>query len=249
MSEKLKRLKNSTDPTSDSSKTVKRSPFYFAIMPLIFLAGLGLGYLLWESPISGLSLSSKATEIQPTNTSQPVTRYDVPVGTSPYIGPEDAVITLIEFSDYQCTYCKQWFRDVYPQIMSAYAGKIRFVYKDFPLSSIHTDAFPAAEAAYCAGEQGKYWAFHEKLLSGELTLGADTYNTYASDLTLDLASFKECIDTNRYYDDVENNYEFAYNLGVRSTPTFFINGLAVVGAQSFDVFKQLIDQELAGQIP
>ena len=132
--------------------------------------------------------------------------------------------------------------------MNAYQGKIRFVYRDFPLTGIHAEASPAAEAADCAGEQGEYWPYHDKLFNGGLTLSSNTFIKYASDVDLDLDQFRNCINTNKYQDAVEDNYNFAYNLGISSTPTFFINGLAIIGSQPYSVFKQVIDQELAGQI-
>jgi len=230
----------------------QRSRLSLFLVPFAFVAGLALGYLFWGQS-SGVFHLGESTPLALQNTPGKVTqipvRFNVPVGDNPYVGPENAPITLIEFGDYQCSYCRAWFLNTYPQLMTAYQGKIRFVYRDFPLSSIHANASPAAEAADCAGEQGKYYPFHDKLFNGGLSLGSDTYLKYASDLGLDVTKFKGCIDTNKYQAAVEANYEFAYTMGITSTPTFFINGLALVGAQSFAVFKQVIDQELAGQIP
>lgn len=235
--------------------TFKRSHFYMALVPLAFVAGLALGYIFWGRAGAVESAASIPTAIvqQATGTTQPTTRapvrYNIPVGTSPFIGPENAPITLIEFSDYECPYCRQWYQETFPQIMEEYQGKIRFVYRDFPLVGLHANASPAAEAAYCAGEQGKYWPFHDKLFSGSYALSTSTYIQYATDLGLDLTQYKECVDTHKYQSTVEDNYQFAADLGIQSTPTFFINGLAIVGAQPFSVFKQVIDKELAGEIP
>ena len=122
------------------------------------------------------------------------------------------------------------------------------MFRNLPLTSIHPDAFSAAEAALCAGEQDAYWEFHDRLFGGEL-LGTAVYLQYARDLSLELTSFEACLNSRKYQDEVQADSDFALNLGVRSTPTFFINGLAVVGAQPLDVFKQVIDKELAGEIP
>jgi protein-disulfide isomerase len=232
----------------------RRSQSFLALVPLAFVAGLMVGYIFWGHS-SGTSQAGVPTAALPQDSSNqessqkaPV-RYDVPVGNNPSIGPENAPITLIEFSDYECPFCKEWYTNTYAQLMAAYPGKIRFVYRDFPLTGLHANASPAALAADCAGEQGKYWPFHDKLFTGGLSLGASTYLKYATDLGLDTTSFKNCIDTGKYQAAVEANYSFAYNLGVQSTPTFFINGLAIVGAQPYSVFKQVIDQELAGKIP
>jgi protein-disulfide isomerase len=101
----------------------------------------------------------------------------------------------------------------------------------------------------CAGDQGAYWPYHDKLFSDELGLNRDAYLQYAVDLGLDSDAFETCLESDKYEEFVQEDMDFALNLGVRSTPTFFINGLAVVGAQPIDVFTQVIDQELAGEIP
>ena len=101
----------------------------------------------------------------------------------------------------------------------------------------------------CADEQGAFWPYHDKLFSDEYGLNRDAYIKYAVDLGLEESTFEACLDSDKYEDFIQEDMDFALNLGVRSTPTFFVNGLAVVGAQPFDVFKRLIDQELAGEIP
>ena len=101
----------------------------------------------------------------------------------------------------------------------------------------------------CAEEQGAFWPFHDKLFSDEYGLNREAYIQYAADLGLNENAFETCLDSGKFDDFVQEDMDFALNLGVRSTPTFFINGLAVVGAQPIDVFKQVIDEELAGEIP
>ncbi len=209
--------------------------------PVIFLLGLGSGWLLWgrDGAKSGVDV-----KVDPN-----VKRYDVPIDDDPVIGADNAEITIIEFSDYQCPYCSRWYSEVFDRLMQEYDGKIRFVYRDFPLSAIHPDATPAAEAANCAGEQGVYWQFHRALFSGRYGLGSTAYEQYAAELGLDAVAFSECMAERRYADEVAQDFSFASQLGVRSTPTFFINGMAVVGAQPYEVFQQIIDKELAGEIP
>jgi len=103
----------------------------------------------------------------------------------------------------------------------------------------------------CASDQNQdaYWDYHDKLFSYEFNLGRDAYIQYAADMGLDGGAFEACLDSGKFDDFIQEDLDFAVNLGVRSTPTFFINGLAIVGAQPLDVFTQLIDQELAGEIP
>jgi len=236
--------------------TFKRSHFYAAITVFAFAAGVLLGYVVWgmNPAVSVVSDSNTSAQAESPVVEAPVTetpqfiRYDVPSDGFPSLGPEDAPITLIEFSDYQCPYCRRWHEEVYQPLLNAYPGQIRFVYRNLPLSSIHPDAQSAAESAMCAGEQSAYWQYHEKLFS-DTSLGTNTYMQYAQELGLDTKRFETCITENKYRDFILADNNFALDLGVRSTPTFFINGLAVVGAQPLDIFKQVIDKELAGEIP
>jgi protein-disulfide isomerase len=243
--------------------TLRRWHLYALVMPLIFVIGLGFGYLLrgW-APLPGTSADASefTTSSEPavampqanaeaSSETQQVVRYDVPVDDDPILGAEDAPITIVEFSDYECPYCRQWHSEVYTQLIDTYGDQIRFVYRDFPLESIHSNANSAAQAANCANEQGVFWEYHDKLFSMEQGLGNDAYLEYASQLDMDEGAFQECIGSGRYQDEVQSDFEFAANLGVRSTPTFFINGIAVVGAQPFDIFQQIIERELAGEIP
>ena len=226
-----------------------------------FALGMGASYLLFARPaetrataaeqkLTSYTSSAAATQTAESQVQIPdnVKRYDIPVAGSASYGSDKAPITLVEFSDYQCPFCKQWHQEVWPQIQAQYGDKVRLVYRNFPLSSIHADATSAAEAAACAGDQQKYFQFGDLLFDGD-SLGSDIYIQYAQKLGLNMDAFKKCVDERTYQKLVEDDVNFASQLGVRSTPTFFINGLAIVGAQPFDVFKQVIDLELAGKIP
>jgi protein-disulfide isomerase len=211
-------------------------------LPFAFLVGLFSGWLLW-----GLSASSaKNTQV---TVDENVKRYTVSADDDPFLGPQDAPITIVEFSDYQCPYCTKWYQEVHSRLMKDYAGKVRFIYRDFPLYSIHPEAQSAAEAANCAGEQGAYWQFHDVLFGQNSELGVPAYTKYAAALGLNTSQFDQCVSDRKYKSEVEADYKYASSLGVSSTPTFFVNGLAVVGAQPYEVFQQIIDKELAGEIP
>jgi protein-disulfide isomerase len=255
-------LEESSTPSQEDTVTFKRSHFYSVLTVLAFAAGVLLGYVVWgvESPAGGGTAANAAPAAQAVNqpsgpvVEAPVTeqpqyiRYDIPTENSYAIGPADAPITIVEFSDYQCPYCRRWHDEVYGPLLAAYPGKIRLVYRHFPLNSIHPDAMSAAEASMCAGEQDAFWPFHEKLFSSE-SLGNTTYIQYAQDLGLNMNNFESCMNDRKFQQAVDEDVNFAVDLGIRSTPTFFVNGLAVVGAQPLDVFKQVIDKELAGEIP
>ncbi|HSG44662.1 MAG TPA: DsbA family protein [Anaerolineales bacterium] len=239
--------------SGEETFTFKRNHFYALITVFAFAAGILLGYVIWgfdsavTTPVVVAPAGGPVVEA-PVEEEPQFVRYEVASDGFPSIGPEDAPITIVEFSDYQCPFCKRWHDEVYQPLLNEYPGQIRLVYRHLPLTSLHPDAFPAAEAAMCAGEQNSYWPFHEKLFSRD-ALGSSLYVQYAQELGLDLNTFEACIAERRYQEAVQTDLDFAVDLGVRSTPTFFINGLAVVGAQPLDVFKQVIDKELAGEIP
>ncbi|MGZ9166966.1 MAG: DsbA family protein [Anaerolineales bacterium] len=242
-------------PGQDDTVTFKRSHFYSVLTVLAFATGVLLGYVVWgvDAP-AGAATAQAANQPSGPIVEAPVTpqaefkRYDIPTEDSYAIGPADAPITIVEFSDYQCPYCRRWHEDVYEPLLAAYPGKVRLVYRHFPLSSIHPDATSAAEAAMCAGEQDAFWPFHEKLFSSD-ALGNTTYVQYAQELGLNMNNFESCMNDRKYQQAVDDDLNFAVNLGIRSTPTFFINGIAVVGAQPLDVFKEVITKELNGEIP
>lgn len=232
--------------------TFKATHFYAVLVVLAFSFGVFIGYLAWErgsaSQTAAAQPSSRAAQV-PVNTPAPqYVRYKIPTDGFPSVGPADAPITIVEFADFECPFCRQWQEQVYPSLIAAYPGKIRFVYRDFPLTQIHPNSFPAAEAAQCANEQNAFWPFHDKLYSSD-SLSGDIYKQYAQELGLDMTRFNDCVTTRKYQQYVQSNSDFIRNLGGNSTPTFFINGLALVGAQPISIFKQVIDKELAGEIP
>ena len=130
-----------------------------------------------------------------------------------------------------------------------YGDKVKMVWKDFPLTSIHPEAFKASEAAHCAGEQGKYWEYHDRLFQNQRALQVDALKKHAADLGLDAGAFGTCVDSGKYTARVREGLEQGTALGVGSTPSIFINGRMVMGAQPFEAFQAIIDDELqrAGQ--
>jgi len=238
--------------------TFRRSHIYAALLPVAFVVGLAVGYLFWGRETNFLSTVAPQAESTPAASSpaqseseqpQEITRYDIPEDDDPVWGPAEAPITIIEFSDYECPYCRKWHVEVWPALQAAYPDQIRLVYRDFPLTSIHANAASAAAAANCAWEQDRYWEFNEKLFNMEYNLSKSAYQLYADELGLDMDAFNECLASGRHNQEVQADFDFAASLGVRSTPTFFVNGIPVVGAQPFEVFSQLIDQELTAEIP
>ncbi len=158
-------------------------------------------------------------------------------------GNENAPVTIIEFSDYQCPYCKR-NRETMKQIEEAYGDQVAFVFRDFPLK-FHQNAQKAAEAAECAGEQGKYWEFHDYLFDHQDKLAVDDLKAAAKELGLDTGSFNQCLDSGAQEAEVLADMRAGEALGIKGTPMAFVNGKMVNGARPFETFKQLIDAELA----
>ena len=178
----------------------------------------------------------------------------VSVDDDPVLGNANAKVTIIEFGDYQCPSCRLFWREIEPRLKKEYVdtGKVKLVFRDFPIKEIHPDATAAAMAAQCAADQGKYWEYHDRLFREQDKGTDDVVRFKAADLKkwgaairLDAAAFNACIDSARYQDEVAKDYADGIAVGIQGTPTFFINGRFVGGAQSFPVFKKIIDEELA----
>lgn len=160
-------------------------------------------------------------------------------------GSQDAPVTIVEFSDYECPYCGRFYRDTLGQIEKQYidTGKVKLVYRDFPLG-FHKDAQKAAEAAECAGEQGKYYEMHNLLFEKGVAGGSSSFKSYASEIGLDRGEFDSCLDSGKMASEIAKDSKDGQALGVRGTPAFFINGKMISGAQPFSVFKAEIEAAL-----
>lgn len=129
-------------------------------------------------------------------------------------------------------------------MLQTYGNKVRIIYKDYPLPN-HAEAFKAAEAAHCAGEQKKYWELHDVMFENQRALDVPSLKQAARKLGLDGEKFDQCLDSGRHADNVRADYELGEKMGVNSTPTIYVNGRPLIGAQPFEAFKQVIDEELA----
>jgi protein-disulfide isomerase len=169
-------------------------------------------------------------------------RFEI-VGEGPARGPADAPITLVEFSDYQCPYCKS-AEQVVAQVLERYPTQVRLVFRHFPLDNIHPQARGAAEAAACAAEQGKFWEFHEVLFRESPKLNVGDLGRYATQVELDRAAFDVCIAEKRHAAVIQADVAAGEKIGVAGTPAFYVNGLPVAGGRSLDQFATVIDGEL-----
>ena len=182
------------------------------------------------------------------------------VDGAPSMGNGDAKITLIEFSDYQCPFCGRHVSQTLPRLITEYVktGKVKYVLRDFPLGPIHPLAFKAAEAARCAGDQGKYWEMHDRLFSNQQALGPQDLPRHAEAVGLDVTRFQECLEKETHAAKIRQDLSDGEKAGVRGTPAFFLgltdpNGSqvkalrSVTGAQSYAAFKTAIDSLLGSQ--
>ena len=177
-------------------------------------------------------------------TPPPVFRADVSLNDAPFKGSEKAAVTIVKFEDFQCPFCKQ-AQPALEQVISRYDGKVRLVHKDLPLDSIHPQARQAAEAARCAGEQGKFWNYHDVLYANSPKAELEDLKGYARATGLDLPSFDQCFSSGKYKTAVDRDSEEGARLGLTGTPAFFINGREISGAQPLEAFAAIIDEELA----
>lgn len=227
----------------ESIKNSSFGPKSLAIILLII--GLLTGFLI------GLNVSSFFSAENQDDTIEYLRVEGVSSDNDPFIGSKNAPITIIEFSDFECSFCKIFFDNVLNEIKINYvdSGKVKFVYRDFPITAIHPNAEKAAEAANCAFEQNKFWEYHDLLfenqnnwISGNNT--SSEFKKYSSMVGLDEEQFNLCIDSNKFAEEISNDIQDGWEAGVEGTPTLFINGIKIAGAREYNVFKEIIESEL-----
>ena len=160
--------------------------------------------------------------------------------------PDDAPVTIVEFSDFQCPYCQRVVPTM-KEIHKLYPDQVRIVFRHLPLDRIHGRARPAAEASACADQQDKFWEFHDILFENNRALSDQDLLKYAADVGLNVAAFEKCVADREFQATVQSDAEAAADLGLRGTPAYFINGIAMRGAKPFEEFVRVIETELALQ--
>jgi protein-disulfide isomerase len=256
-------IDESSPMISNDAVTFTRGHFYSFMVVMALGLGFLLGYLTGQhnAPANQIAQIPPAVVQAPTVVPTPI-KYNITTAGFPSIGPADAPITIVEFSDYQCPYCTQWHDTTYKPLLAAYPGKIRLVYRNFPLP-FHQNAYKAAEAALCANDQNAYWQYHDALFANNdklndqagTVLDNSFYVNLASGLNLDTTAFGNCLSTEKYKQAVQSDLDYANSLppdsdgtpAVSGTPTFFINGYRIVGAQPIAYFQQIIDAQLKAQ--
>lgn len=215
---------------------IRREHFYGLAVGLAFAIGLGAGYLIWGARPAGSGAS----------VSRAAGRIEIALGDDPSLGPQDAPITIVEFSDFNCPFCRAWHQQTFAGLMDTFPDQILFVYKDFPVVGGGTIGEGAAQAANCAAEQDAYWVFHNALFSGEFGLDRGGFERAALSSGISGEELLSCLDSGRYAQEVQEDLRYGAGLGVTGTPTFFINGIPLVGAQPLLRFIEVINGELGG---
>ena len=174
----------------------------------------------------------------------PAFRTEISLNGAPYKGAEAGPVTIVKFEDFQCPYCKA-VQPTFAELLKRYDGKVKLVHKDLPLDAIHPQARDAAEAARCAGEQGKYWQYHDKLYAHSPRFSIEDLKNYAKESGMDASNFERCLAGGKFKQAVQNDVSEGAALGLSGTPAFFINGRELTGAQPIEAFIAIIDDELA----
>ncbi|MBS3106680.1 DsbA family protein [Candidatus Woesearchaeota archaeon] len=232
----------------DSSELYSKLGTWSSVLSVILLLviALQLGDLGKSLKGGTVQAGNDAPAIQPGD-SAPAPTVDMAklVDDDPMLGNKNAPVTIVEFSDFECPYCGRFHSQTFPQIKQEYidTGKVRFVYRDFPLG-FHQNAQKAAEASECADEQGKFWQMHEKLFSSGVQGGTATFKQYAQEIGLDMAKFNSCLDSGKYAGEIQADLSAGSQAGVSGTPGFLVNGQRIDGAQPYAVFQQAIEAAL-----
>ena len=256
--------------TNNGNISVKKSTFNGLIIGLIAITGIAMffagSYVLnsdsdkisqeeLQDAISKLELKILQNQLP---TTQPISPVKISADDDPIIGNPDAEISIIEFSDFQCPFCARFHVQTLPLILEEYIdeGKVNLVFRDFPIQSIHPNAFPASIAAECANEQGKFREMHDKLFDNQNQSSRQQtsdamlmFNQYAEEIKLDQEKFESCLSNGKYIDEIKKDLEDGRDYGVSGTPGFFIGNdkigyVELKGAQPFDSFKKVIDAQL-----
>lgn len=198
-----------------------------------------------QSAIRDIAAKARASgQIVPAMTAPVEPRAEVAADGNAVFGNANAKVTIVEFADYQCPFCARMVPTL-KEVIKKYDGKVNWVYRDFPLTDIHPEAVPAAVAANCAGQQGKYYEMHHRLFEEIRNLGSDLYTKLGTELGLDAARFSACLADPAQRDEVMKDQSVGIKLGVNGTPAYFINGRRISGGVDMTELSRIIDEELA----
>lgn len=218
---------------------------------IVSVIGMALMFFNKDNKVNNLAQNQDANQAVNNNYNPPIptpsapptppAKVDIAVSEDDWIlGKKDATVTIVEFSDIQCPFCKR-FHPTMQKIVADYPDKVRWVYKHFPLDSIHPYARKAGEASECAGEQGEFWEYLDQLFVNQNLINNDYFGQLAKEMGLKQAQFDSCLLEGKYADKVNDDYQEGLKYGVRGTPGNFINGQSIPGAVPYEQIKAMVD--------
>ncbi len=259
-------LGNVVDVPDDSADyddevfVISRVAINYAVIAVTFLlVGVAIGAVIFRATTPPISEAKLADLVQnavaaafnaqtgDTANAEPEgldvnTVYTVSSDGDPFIGAADAPVTIVEFSDFRCGYCGRFAKETLPQLLDTYGDQIRFVYRDYP--QFGQLSVLAAMGAECADDQGKFWEFHNQLFENASQISDEFLTQLAEQLDLDMDTFNTCMEEQTHYDEIVEDFKAGQEFGPIGTPTFFVNGKPVIGAQPYPVFASAIDDAL-----
>lgn len=238
------------DTTPKPKKGTGCAVFGWTIFSCMLLFLTFFGYKVWyyaKQIRSGNLVNLPQFQQQFTAVSAAVSSSDfaareiVEAGNHPELGKKDAILTIVEFADFECPYSKEE-SNVVRRLMARHGDKVRFIYRDLPIASLHPNSITTSHAGECANEQGKFWQMHDKLYAATPPFTFETLRAMASEVGLDMTQFERCMVENRYEAGIKADIQTASALGLRGTPTFFINGQRIEGAIPEEVLEKIIER-------
>lgn len=252
-----------TPQVKDDSISISKSVFKKILIGIIGVAILSAffgGYFIGINSAEPEQIYiQNAEDILGTTENKQAIPPPISLDDDPVLGNPNAPLTMVEFSDFQCPFCAKFHAQTLPLIKENYikSGKVNFVYRDFPITGIHPNAMPAALAAECADDQGKFWEYHDMIFANQdswksldVSSAYVTFQEYAKELGLDTSEFSSCLTTAKHSQEVNKDLQDGQNYGVAGTPGFFIGNekigyVAVGGAKPYDAFEQVLNSQLA----
>lgn len=244
------------DPTREPAPSVAVAPLIppaprgggwprsASLLALGLLAGLGIGWVVWHDREAASPDGAAASTLPGAAAGTLVEGVDI--SRDPALGPESAAVTIVEFSDFDCPFCARFATETAPRLRRQYGDRVRWIFVNYPLQSIHPRAYDAALAGECAHEQEKFWSWYDALFSGQFQSTDAGLADAAAAIGLDVSRYEQCVSAADHAGELAADMKEGQKFYILGTPTFFINGQRLEGAQPPEAFAAVIDSILAG---
>jgi protein-disulfide isomerase len=214
---------------------------FLIILVLGFLYLAGLLYQVVYFTEQNQALRNQTASFLSNTNSSSIFKTPIETTDDPSLGPDDAIIKIVEFGDFQCPYCLEAFPTI-KSLLANYPSDVKVIFRDFPYAVNHPDALNAALAANCAYEQGKFWQYHDLLFNNQSDLSVANLKLLANQVPLDATKFNDCFDSRKYLAEIQNDLQDGISLGITGTPTFFINGIKAPGLITYETFETIMQE-------